>query len=117
MAYSAEACNGLLNFWDSISMSTPDSKSLQNTENEPSESANPPAATGSSSASYLVRFWLEPQGDGKPSLRGYVRHLGTGEESYVGDPTELGEHILKRLPEATADEEPEAMAAVEPPLP
>lgn len=94
-------------------MSRPDNKSLHQSENETSENANPPA-TKSSSASYLVRFWIEPQADGKPSLRGYVRHLGTGEESYVGDPTELGEHILKRLPELRADEESEPLATAEP---
>ncbi len=74
-------------------------KSLPDPESSSTENAKPAGKKSPPSASYLVRFWLEPQDGEEPSLRGYVRHLGTGEESYVGDPGELGEHILKQLPD------------------
>jgi hypothetical protein len=50
-------------------------------------------------ASFLLRLWLEPR-EGEnvaPPLRGYVRHLQTGEELYFTDPGKLVEYVLRQL--------------------
>lgn len=49
--------------------------------------------------SCLVRFWLEPReiGDGSSPLRGYIRHLQTGEEQYISDPQMVIGYILRQL--------------------
>lgn len=49
--------------------------------------------------SLLVRFWLEPrETEGGPSpLRGYVRHLQTGEERYFCDPHAIVDYVLRHL--------------------
>lgn len=51
------------------------------------------------SASFLVRFWLEPRetSTGIRPIRGYIRHLQTGEERYVSDTGLLLEYVLGRL--------------------
>ncbi len=51
------------------------------------------------SATYLVRFWLESRekaGETAP-FRGYARDLRSGEERYYGDPRRFAEHVLRRL--------------------
>lgn len=50
-------------------------------------------------ASFLVRFWLEPREteDGIPQVRGYIKHLQTGEERYVSDTGLILEYVLRRL--------------------
>lgn len=49
--------------------------------------------------SLLVRFWLEPrEANGRTSpLRGYIRHLQTGEERYVSDPQVVVDCVLHWL--------------------
>ncbi len=97
-------------------MSRSEAKSLQESETSSEGTSKTSKKKSPSSASYLVRFWLEPQDGGKPSLRGYVRHLGTGEESYVGDPNDLGEHILKQLPQAEGEEDSPTLAKTKVPV-
>lgn len=50
-------------------------------------------------ASFLIRFWLEPREteDGTPPMRGYIRHLQTGEERYVNDTGMIAEYVLHQL--------------------
>ena len=51
-----------------------------------------------SSASLLVRCWLEPSNDGEsPTLRGYVKNLKTGEELFIKDVDGVGQQILREL--------------------
>lgn len=54
--------------------------------------------------SLLARFWLEPrETEGGPSpLRGYVRHLQTGEERYFSDPNTIVDYVLRRLEDEDA---------------
>ena len=49
--------------------------------------------------SLLVRFWLEPrEANGRSGpLRGYIRHLQTGEERYVSDPQVVVDYVLHWL--------------------
>jgi len=55
--------------------------------------------------SLLVRFWLEPrEASGRSgSLRGYIRHLQTGEERYVSDPQVVVDYVLHWLRHEQAD--------------
>jgi hypothetical protein len=50
-------------------------------------------------ASLLVRCWLEPQprAEEAPILRGYVRNLKTGEETFIKDLESVGLQILRQL--------------------
>lgn len=50
-------------------------------------------------ASFLVRFWLEPRetSTGIRPIRGYIRHLQTGEERYVSDTGLILEYVLHQL--------------------
>lgn len=68
------------------------------------EKSNParsePTPSGErSSASMLVRCWLEPSAipGEAPTLRGYVKNLKTGEEAYFKDLDAVGEQIQKHL--------------------
>ncbi len=58
-----------------------------------------PGAGNASGVSLLVRFWLEPResAGAEPVLRGYVRNLKTGEESYLNDPSSLAEQVRRQL--------------------
>lgn len=49
--------------------------------------------------SYLVRVWVEPREmEGESArVRGYVRDLRTGEETYLNDPDELGPYLDRQL--------------------
>jgi hypothetical protein len=48
--------------------------------------------------SFLVRVWREPrEADGEVVLRGYIRNLGSGEESYVTGPTAISEALARSL--------------------
>ncbi len=49
--------------------------------------------------SFLVRFWREPRetDDGIRPIRGYIRHLQTGEERYVSDTGLILEYVLRQL--------------------
>jgi hypothetical protein len=49
--------------------------------------------------SFLVRCWLEPRepADQPGVLRVYVRNLRTGEEHYIGSPSEVGELLERNL--------------------
>jgi hypothetical protein len=60
---------------------------------EPSNADERPAA------SLLVRCWLEPQprAEAAPILRGYVRNLKTGEETFIKDLESVGLQILRQL--------------------
>lgn len=51
------------------------------------------------SGSFLVRLWLESgAGEGaQPVLRGYCRHLQTGEEHYFSDAHSLGSSLSSQL--------------------
>jgi|GEM_PF-1335380 len=58
-----------------------------------------------SAGSFLVRVWYESREtpDGRPSFRGYVRNLQTGEERFVRDPETVTEQIVRQVEaEATA---------------
>lgn len=50
-------------------------------------------------ASFLVRFWLEPREveDGISPMRGYIRHLQTGEEHYISNIEMMVECVLRQL--------------------
>ena len=51
-----------------------------------------------SSASLLVRCWLEPSNNGEPpTLRGYVKNLKTGEELFIKDLETVGDQIRRNL--------------------
>lgn len=52
-----------------------------------------------SSASLLVRCWLEPSGVAgePPALRGYVKNLKTGEELFIKDLDAVGEQLRRQL--------------------
>jgi hypothetical protein len=57
-----------------------------------------------SSASLLVRCWLEPGAAGEPpSLRGYVKNLKTGEELFIKDLESVGDQLRRQLVTAGAD--------------
>ena len=49
--------------------------------------------------SLLVRFWLESreESESPAPVRGYIRHLQTGEECYINDPGMVEEYLLDRL--------------------
>lgn len=49
--------------------------------------------------SFLVRCWLEPtsSAEGEPVVRGYLRNLKTGEETYIGDLHTVEQQILTSL--------------------
>ncbi|MBI3943431.1 MAG: hypothetical protein HY326_10500 [Chloroflexi bacterium] len=49
--------------------------------------------------SFLIRFWLEPREleHEDPPLRGYIRHLQTGEEDYLSSPEMLVEYVRRQL--------------------
>ncbi|MBI3943432.1 MAG: hypothetical protein HY326_10505 [Chloroflexi bacterium] len=49
--------------------------------------------------SFLIRFWLEPRELEHLSapLRGYIRHLQTGEEDYVCSPEMIVEVVRRQL--------------------
>jgi hypothetical protein len=52
-----------------------------------------------SSASLLVRCWLEPSGVAgePPALRGYVKNLKTGEETFFKDFDAVSQQIQRSL--------------------
>ena len=54
---------------------------------------------GRRTASFLVRLWLEPReiAGQDPPLRGYIRHLQTGEERYLSDPRMIAEYVECQL--------------------
>ncbi|MSP14257.1 MAG: hypothetical protein EXR62_15035 [Chloroflexi bacterium] len=56
--------------------------------------------------SFLIRFWLEPRelADESAPLRGYIRHLQTGEEDYISSPEMLLEYIHHQLEKISAAE-------------
>lgn len=57
-------------------------------------------------ASLLVRCWLEPQprAEEAPVLRGYVRNLKTGEETFIKDLESVSLQILRQLaPDGSAE--------------
>lgn len=60
--------------------------------------------------SYLVRIWEEPResGIGSARMRGYVRDLRTGEETYLDDPAELGDYLGRQLVPAARERSGEA---------
>ena len=69
-------------------------------ESVPRHAGRAPAAERSS-ASLLVRCWLEPASAGEPpTLRGYVKNLKTGEELYIKDLDTVGEQIRRTLIDA-----------------
>ena len=51
------------------------------------------------SQSFLVRMWVEPREvtGGVQPVRVYVRNLKTGEETYVGDPADLGPYLSRQV--------------------
>jgi len=61
-------------------------------------------------ASFLVRCWLEPRDadDKEPVLRGYLRNLKSGEETYLSDLKVVEQQILASL----ADEEAQKEGAI-----
>lgn len=69
----------------------------------------PVVAVQRQSASFLVRLWIEPGGDGEAqALRGLVRNLQSGSEQGIADPTELGETLLRQIPGASSSTEQRA---------
>jgi hypothetical protein len=65
-----------------------------------------PSSTGErSSASLLVRCWLEPSGVAgePPALRGYVKNLKTGEELFIKDLDAVGQEIQRHLTRDSAE--------------
>ncbi len=62
-------------------------------------SAKRPGGLRHHAASFLVRFWREPRenGEGEPVVRGYLRSLQTGEETYLTGTAELDDSIRRRL--------------------
>ena len=65
----------------------------------PSAAADSRPASERPSASLLVRCWLEPrERTGEPPiLRGYVKNLKTGEETYIADLDAVGAQIRRNL--------------------
>lgn len=59
--------------------------------------------------SFLIRLWQEPRETGSaPSpVRGYIRHLQSGEEHYFSDPEMIMEYVLRQLAEEDAACRPE----------
>lgn len=68
-------------------------------EEAPSPHAAPQPASERPSASLLVRCWLEPREDpgAPPILRGYVKNLKTGEETFIKDFDSVGRQIESAL--------------------
>lgn len=68
------------------------------------EPSSPQPPSERPSTSLLVRCWLEPgEGEsGAPILRGYVRNLKTGEQTFIGDADAVGQQILRQLTTAAA---------------
>ncbi|RME42038.1 MAG: hypothetical protein D6791_18735 [Chloroflexi bacterium] len=50
-------------------------------------------------ASFLIRLWFEPREteEGPAALRGYIRHLQTGNECYVSDLEAMTDYVLRQL--------------------
>jgi hypothetical protein len=77
-------------------------------DEHPSPHAEPAPASERTSASLLVRCWLEPRETpgAPPILRGYVKNLKTGEEMFIKDLDAVPQQIQRALaPAATADSE------------
>lgn len=74
-------------------------------------------AAGRPLASFLVRCWFEPRDadDKEPVLRGYLRNLKSGEETYLSDLKVVEQQILASLldDEARRRREVETVPAVE----
>jgi hypothetical protein len=72
--------------------------------------AAPQPASERPSASLLVRCWLEPREEpgAPPILRGYVKNLKTGEETFIKDFDGVGRQIESALgaPEAAMTRPP-----------
>lgn len=66
-----------------------------------------PWSKESTSASLLVRCWLEaPAHEGEPPiLRGYVKNLTTGEELFIKDLESVGQQIRRQLAAGAANGE------------
>lgn len=65
----------------------------------PRRSFSDACSLGRRAHSYLVRVWVEPREmEGESArVRGYVRDLRTGEETYLNDPDELGPYLGRQL--------------------
>jgi hypothetical protein len=70
----------------------------------PSPTLTSPQPGERQGTSLLVRCWLEPHADAAedPVLRGYVRNLRTGEESYIKNADSVARQILRSLAGANA---------------
>lgn len=94
------------------SASSPQPSTASALEASPRElpAAAPLSAEERRSRSFLVRVWLEPRElqDAAPLLRGSLRDLQSGDESYFTDPGEMGERLLDGFdePGEQASEEP-----------
>jgi hypothetical protein len=82
----------------------------------PSAAADSRPASERPSASLLVRCWLEPrERSGEPPiLRGYVKNLKTGEETYIADLDAVGLQIRRSLgPDVAGESAPAVIASRE----
>ena len=63
------------------------------------------AAEERRAVSFLLRFWFEPREaeHAASPLRGYIRHLQTGEEHYVSDLEQMAEYVLRQLRDAPTE--------------